>query len=105
MLYPVALTMVAATIGAIVHRMLTGKNPESLQDYLFPQNGQRDKDGRAQRLALPTYMKDVVSDWKDFPDYQKMGSSFYHKLNPYVAVDGGYVAQPGLLRGRDPASG
>jgi hypothetical protein len=86
MMYPIALTAVTATVGAIVHRMLTGKNPQSTLDYLFPQNGQVDKDGRPQRLALPTYLKDLVSDWKDFPDYQKMGASFYHKLNPYIAA-------------------
>jgi hypothetical protein len=86
MLYPVALTVVAATVGAVLHRMLTGRNPETLLDYLFPQNGQLEKDGKPQRLALPTYVKDLVSDWKDFPDYQKMGLSFYHKLNPYIAA-------------------
>lgn len=85
MLYPVALTMVAATAGAIVHRLLTGTNPQTLQDYLLPQNGQVGQDGRPQRLMIPTYLKDLQSDWKDFPNYQKMGASFYHKLNPWVA--------------------
>jgi hypothetical protein len=86
MLYPVALTMVAALTGAIVHRLLTGKNPETLQDYLLPQNGQVGQDGRPQRLMMPTYLKDLQSDWKDFPDYRKMGASFYHKLNPWTAA-------------------
>lgn len=85
MLYPLALTMVAATVGAIVHRLLTGRNPEQLQDYLFPENGQVDRQGRPQRLALPTYMKDLVSDWHDFPSLKKMGASFYHKLNPWIS--------------------
>lgn len=85
MLYPVALTMVAATAGAIVHRLLTGNNPQTLQDYLLPQNGQVGQDGRPQRLMMPTYLKDLQSDWRDFPNYQKMGASFYHKLNPWVA--------------------
>ncbi|HYG34296.1 MAG TPA: hypothetical protein VEC99_05905, partial [Clostridia bacterium] len=34
----------------------------------------------------PTYLKDLVSDWHDVPDLKKMGASFYHKLNPWVAV-------------------
>jgi uncharacterized membrane protein len=86
MLYPVALTMVAATAGAIVHRLLTGNNPQTLQDYLLPQNGQVGQDGRPQRLMMPTYLKDLQSDWHDFPDYRKMGASFYHKLNPWIAA-------------------
>jgi hypothetical protein len=34
---------------------------------------------------LPTYLKDLVSDWHAFPDIHKMGESVYHKLNPAVA--------------------
>ena len=86
MLYPIALAMVAGGAGALTQMILAGKRPETLQDYMFPQNGQTDADGRPQRLMLPTYMKDLASDWKDFPDLQKMGASFYHKLNPGIAA-------------------
>lgn len=87
MLYPVALTMVASVLGALTQKILSGKNPQSLQDYMFPQSGQMGNDGRPQRLMLPTYLKDLVSDWKDFPSfYPKMAASFYHKLNPGIAA-------------------
>jgi hypothetical protein len=95
MLYPAALVMTTAAIGGLVHYLATGKRPEDATDYFFPQNGQVDEHGRPQRLALPTYLKDLASDWHDFPDVSKMGASFYHKLNPIYAVG------VDMLRNRD----
>jgi hypothetical protein len=85
MMYPVALTLVAGVVGALIHRMMTGKSPETLKDYFFPQTGQVNPDGTPARVMLPTYLKDLVSDWHAFPDIHKMGESVYHKLNPAVA--------------------
>nr|WP_294577618.1 hypothetical protein [uncultured Rhodopila sp.] len=86
MLYPVALTMVAATVGAIANRVLSGQWPTSTMDAFFPRNGQTDRNGRPERLMLPMYLKDLASDWHDFPNLKKMGESFYHKLNPGIAA-------------------
>jgi len=84
--YAVALVMGSAIIGGIMHRIFTGENPQTVMDYFHPSIGQSDAHGKPIRLSLPTYMKDLESDWHDFPDVQKMGTSFYHKLNPALAI-------------------
>jgi hypothetical protein len=86
LLYPVALTMTSAIAGGLVNYLMSGKRPQELTDYFFPQTGQTDDNGRPQRLMLPTYLKNLVSDWHDFPNLAKMGASFYHKLNPAIAA-------------------
>lgn len=95
MLYPVALVATTAALGGALNYLWTGEKPKELRDYLFPRNGELDVHGRPQRVALPTYMKDLASDWKDFPEVKKMGASFYHKLNPMVAMT------VDMLRNRD----
>jgi hypothetical protein len=94
MLYPLALTMVAGTAGALIHRLFTGSNPQTLQDYFFPRTGQTDKDGRDVRLALPTYLKDVVSEAHAVRTSvlerspEPIATDLSHKLNPYAAIVG-----------------
>lgn len=94
MLYPLALTMVAGTAGALLHRLFTGTNPSTLQDYFFPRTGQTDKDGRDVRLALPTYLKDVVGEAHALRTSimerspEPVATDFSHKLNPYAAIIG-----------------
>jgi hypothetical protein len=84
--YAAALVIGSAIIGGIMHRMFTGKNPETAMDYIHPSIGRLDAHGKPIRLSLPTYLKDLESDWHDFPNVQKMGTSLYHKLNPGIAV-------------------
>jgi hypothetical protein len=73
---------------------MTGNNPETLQDYMFPRTGRLDKDGREERLALPTYMKDLAADAKALQtsaterSLAPIGGQFAHRLNPYVAAVG-----------------
>lgn len=94
MLYPVALTMVAGTVGAVLHRLFTGTNPQTLQDYFFPRTGEQDKDGRDGRLALPTYLKDVVGEAHALRTSvmerspEPIASELSHKLNPWLGVTG-----------------
>jgi hypothetical protein len=94
MLYPLALTMVAGTAGALIHRLFTGSNPQTLQDYFFPRTGQTDKDGRDVRLALPTYLKDVVGEARAVRTSvlerspEPIATELSHKLNPYAAIVG-----------------
>lgn len=95
MLYPIALAMVTGTIGGVMNYLLSGKPPEEAKDLFFPKNGQKDASGKDQRYALPTYLKDLASDWKDFPNGAKMAGSFYHKLNPGIAM------AVDMLRNRD----
>lgn len=81
-----ALVLVAGILGAITQKILSGKDPESLKDFFLPRSGKVDAHGREQRLALPTYLKDLISDWHDAPDLRKMGASFWHKLNPALSI-------------------
>ncbi len=59
--YVVALPMVAALYGAIYQYLATGKAPESTEDYFFPRTGGVKPDGSPDRIALPTYMRDVAA--------------------------------------------
>lgn len=73
---------------------MSGTNPQTLQDYFFPRTGQTDKDGRDVRLALPTYLKDVVGEAHALRTSvmerspEPIATDFSHKLNPYVAITG-----------------
>jgi len=71
-----------AILGAIITYAMTGKTPNDLYDYLFPDSGLQDAKGRPVRLAIADFMKDYVSDWRNFPSLRKMGQSFTHKLGP-----------------------
>ncbi len=95
MAYVAALPMVLGAMGGIFNTLATGTLPQGLMDLYFPRTGRMDRNGKPQRVSLPSYLKDLVSDWHDFPDLAKMGPSFYHKLNPMISV----VAD--MLRNRD----
>lgn len=84
--YGVALTMTVGLLGAVVMKLLSGKNPESFNDYMMPQTGKLDANGHPQRLMLPSYAKDLISDWHDFPNAKKFGVSFSHKMNPAISI-------------------
>jgi hypothetical protein len=86
MAYLIALPMVAAGIGSVMNYMMTGEAPNDWKDALMPRTGRLDRNGNPQRLSLPTYLKDLLSDWHDFPNPKKMLVSFYHKLNPWIDV-------------------
>lgn len=95
MAYAITLPLVVGALGALMNKLWTGENPSDTRDYFFPRTGKLDAGGRPQRVALPSYMKDLVSDWHDFPNIKKMGASFYHKLNPLIGVT------VDMLRNRD----
>jgi hypothetical protein len=65
MAYTLAMPAFAAVVGGMVHRLLTGKNPDEFKDWFFPKTGEKDKDGHDVRLTLPSYMKDVLAFGKD----------------------------------------
>jgi hypothetical protein len=71
-----------AAIGAAVQYLLTGKPPKELQDYLFPESGLIDEYGRPIRIAIADFVKDMVNDWKSFPNLRKMGAEWTRKLSP-----------------------
>jgi hypothetical protein len=86
MLYPVALAMVTASIGALVQYLATGKQPDDLKDYFFPRSGVTDPSGKEQRYALPTYLKDLVGEAKLLKDPTKAGEVLSHKMNPLISL-------------------
>jgi hypothetical protein len=61
MAYVMALPIVVGFTGAMIHYLSTGKKPETLTDYFFPQTGKVGPNGRPERLSLPSYLKDLYS--------------------------------------------
>lgn len=59
--YTMALPVVAGALGGMIHYMMTGKSPDELRDYYYPKTGEKDAQGRDNRLALPSYMKDIYA--------------------------------------------
>lgn len=57
--YFVALPAVHVAIGSFLTYVFTGRGPQSLRDAMFPPTGEKDEKGNPQRIALPTYMKDL----------------------------------------------
>ena len=47
--------------GALYQLFATGKGPDETKDYFFPRTGRNGPDGVAERVSLPTYMKDMAS--------------------------------------------
>jgi hypothetical protein len=60
MAYTIALPMMVALAGAVAMYLATGKAPKELKDYFYPQNGKTDEDGNPERVAIPSYVKDIV---------------------------------------------
>lgn len=63
MAYVLALPYVAGVWGAMIYYLYNGKAPETLLDYFYPKTGKKKPDGTAERISIPTYMKDVFA-WK-----------------------------------------
>jgi hypothetical protein len=59
MAYMAALPVVTGALGASLTYLMTGKGPQSLKDYFFPDTGRKDANGDAIRISLPSYMKDL----------------------------------------------
>jgi N12 class adenine-specific DNA methylase len=58
MAYTIAMTVIAATLGAIMTYLFTGHGPQEMLDYFYPPTGQV-VDGVKQRWQIPGYIKDV----------------------------------------------
>jgi hypothetical protein len=79
-LYSFALPVYAGLIGAVYLFLHAGKYPQTLRDYYYPANGLTDSKGRADRVTLPTYMKDVFA-YTDHPV-----TTLEHKASPLVSL-------------------
>jgi diguanylate cyclase (GGDEF)-like protein len=74
--YVMGLMFTTAVIGAITQYLMTGKGPDELKDYIFPKTGRLLPDGAAERIALPSYAKDIW-EYAHHP-----GTTIIHKANP-----------------------
>jgi hypothetical protein len=74
--YTLAMPIVVGLIGGILHYFMTGKRPERPRDYFFPATGRKLADGSEERIAIPSYMKDVYA-YRNNPVATAM-----HKLAP-----------------------
>lgn len=63
--YALALPIYVGTLGAIYQYLHTGQLPQSTKDYFYPRNGEKDASGNDERIALPSYMKDVGAFSRD----------------------------------------
>lgn len=80
--YVMAMTMTTALYGAMLNYLYTGEAPQELKDYFFPRTGGTTNYGTAQRVSLPSYVKDV------YEYSQRPGTTVLNKLNPIFNVIG-----------------
>jgi hypothetical protein len=82
MAYTMALPIVTGTMGGITNYLMTGEYPKDLKDYFFPRTGRIDKDGNAERISFPSYIKDIYH-YADTP-----GKAIVNKLHPALGTLG-----------------
>ncbi len=98
MAYAAALPLVVGTMGAMTQYLLTGKRPEELKDYFFPQTGNMDENGNPERIAFPSYMKDIfpLADRMRHGDVSGLVGTAAHmvtsKAHPLIGVIGEMLA-------------
>ncbi len=80
MAYSIAAPIGVGYLGAITYYLFNGKAPETLMDYYFIPTGEKDSLGRPIRVALPTYIKDLVSF------YKHPITTASHKINPLLSA-------------------
>jgi hypothetical protein len=76
----VGLTFTAGLLGALYQVAHTGEWPATLRDYFFPKTGRQKPDGDDERVALPSYMKDLYSFSRE------PVTTAGHKLHPELAI-------------------
>ena len=89
--YLVALPMVAAMYGGIYQYLATGNGPDDLRDAFNPKTGTTRKDGSADRVSLPSYMRDIMaltnrSGEGPFRIASNAWGMAKHKLNPLLGL-------------------
>ncbi|MCL6102210.1 MAG: strawberry notch family protein [Bacteroidetes bacterium] len=70
--------------GAIFMYLRTGKRPETMKDYFFPQDGGVDKNGDPTRVSMPSYLKDIYHYFNDFP--HGLLNTAKNKLSPLFGI-------------------
>lgn len=59
--YLFALPLTLGLYGAYYMIVTTGEAPETAEDYFYPRDGTKNPDGTDHRVALPSYMKDILA--------------------------------------------
>ena len=77
--YAVALPVVTAAIATMYMKM-HGDKPSEMLDYFYPKTGDKTKQGYAERVSIPGYMKDVFA-YKSNP-----GQTILNKQSPLLTV-------------------
>lgn len=80
MAYALALPTIVGLYGALYQKLRTGKDPEDAHDLFFPRTGKVNPDGSEERVALPSYMKDVYAYG------HQPGTVLAHKLHPMIST-------------------
>jgi len=89
MYYAIALPILAGMYGALYQYLRTGEWPDEPKDYFFPKTGGTNPDGTAERVSIPSYMKDLYA-WAKRPLVTAT-----HKIHPILSA----VAE--MLRNED----
>jgi hypothetical protein len=88
--YVGGLVMTAAFYGAMYQFLMTGLWPQEPKDYFFPKTGRRRRDGRPERVSLPSYMRDIAHVMNRADEGPiRIASNAWHmgagKINPGIA--------------------
>ncbi len=78
--YTLSLAAGTALMGGTLQYMFTGKWPTEMKDFFYPKTGQTDKNGNPERVAMPTYAKDV------FSFAHNPVSTVKNKLSPVLSI-------------------
>lgn len=78
--FTMAYPMVIGMLGATYQYLMTGKGPEELKDYFYPQNGGTTPDGNPDRSTFPGF-------WQDVPSYVRdPWGTLKNKSNPMLST-------------------
>lgn len=100
MTYLPAMVIGHALIGGTIHYLMTGKRPDKMLDYLFPEAGVVDELGRPVRLAIADYVKDLAYEWTELRQHGLPGlvGAQVSRLAPIWNMGRGDVSQRRFLQ-------
>ena len=61
MAYTMSLPVVVGLWGAVIYYIYNKEGPQEMLDYYYPKTGRIKPDGTPERIALPSYMKDIFA--------------------------------------------
>ncbi len=87
--YAIMTPITMAIVGAIFQLLHSGDWPDEWRDYWFPKTGRTLPNGDDERVAMPSYMKDIYAYGKGFgtslqAGVKQAGTTLSHKLHPLL---------------------